>query len=29
MIFADFESVLLVPENNKKQNPDVSYANKY
>ena len=29
MIYADFESVLLVPENNKKQNPDVSYAKKY
>ena len=29
MIYADFESVLLVPENNKKQNPDVSYTNKY
>ena len=28
MIFADFESILL-PENNKKQNPDVSYTNKY
>ena len=27
-IYADFKSILL-PENNKKQNPDVSYTNKY
>ena len=28
MIYADFES-LSVPENNKKQNPEESYTNKY
>ena len=28
MIYADFQSI-LVPQNNKKQNPDESYANKY
>ena len=28
MIYADFEST-LVPENNKKQNPNESYINKY
>ena len=28
MIYADFESI-LVPENNGKQNPDVSYTSKY
>ena len=28
MIYADFESI-VVPENNGKQNPGESYANKY
>ena len=28
MIYADFESI-LVPEENRKQNPDESYTNKY
>ena len=29
MIYADSGSVLLAPENNKKQNPNVPYTNKY
>ena len=28
MIFADFESI-LVPEHNRKQNPNESYTNRY
>ena len=28
IIYADFESI-LVPENNRKQNPNESYTNKY
>ena len=28
MIYADFECI-IVPENNKKQNPEKSYTNKY